>query len=69
MRKNPLHIIRTASVGFLFELHGGLGVGDGAVLLVPVVVLDQGWDPLRVHQDVDAKECSLKKLFFRTKEI
>ena len=56
---NSLHFIGASLEGFHFELHGGLGVGDGAVLLVPVVVLHQGWDPLRVHQDVAAKKRGL----------
>ena len=56
---NSLHLIGASLVGFHFELHGSLCVGDGAVLLVPVVVLHQGWDPLWVHQHVAAKERGL----------
>ena len=56
---NSLHFISASLVGFNFELHGSLCVGDGAVLLVPVVVLHQGWDPFRVHQHVTAKERGL----------
>ena len=56
---NSLHFISASLVGFHFELHGSLGVGDGAVLLVPVVVLHQGWDTVGVHQDVAAEEGGL----------
>ena len=53
---DSLHIVSTSPVSLLLELHGSLGVGYGAVLLVPVVVLHQGWDTVRVHQDVAAEE-------------
>ena len=53
---HSLHIVSTSPVRLLLELHGSLGVGYGAVLLVPVVVLHQGWDTVGVHQDVAAKE-------------
>merc|ERR1719367_1743161 len=51
-----LHIVSTSAICLLLELHGSLGVRDGAVLLVPVVVLHQGWDTVGVHQDVAAEE-------------
>ena len=56
---NSLHFISASLVGFHFELHGSLGVGDGAVLLVPVVVLHQGWDAVRVHQHIAPEERGL----------
>ena len=57
---NSLHFIGASLEGFHFELHGSLRVGDRAVLLVPVVVLHQGWDPFRVHQHVAAKKRGLR---------
>ena len=56
---NSLHFIGASLEGFHFELHGRLRVGDGAVLLVPVVVLHQGWDTVGVHQDVAPQEGGL----------
>ena len=56
---NILHIVGTATVGHDLELLGRLRVRDGAVLLVPVVVLHTRGDPVRVHQDVAAQEGGL----------
>ena len=53
------HVVCGTLVGLPLEVHGGFGVGDGAVLFVPVVVLDHGRDPVRVHEDVTAKEGGL----------
>ena len=53
---HSLHIVSTSAICLLLELHGSLGVRDGAVLLVPVVVLHQGRDTVGVHQDVAAEE-------------
>ena len=56
---NILHIVGTATVGHDLELLGRLRVRDGAVLLVPVVVLGGRWDPLRIHQDVNTQQSRL----------
>ena len=54
-----LHVVSTSPIRLLLELHGSLGVGDRAVLLVPVVVLHQGWDTVGVHQDIAPEEGGL----------
>ena len=55
------HVVGGSLVRLLFEVHGGLGVGDGTVLLVPVVVLDHWRNSIGVHQDVTAKKRCLEE--------
>ena len=56
-------LVRRPFVRFPLEVHRRLRVGDGTVLLVPVVVFDHGRDAVRVHEDITTKKRRLRTLF------
>jgi hypothetical protein len=49
-------LTRRSLVRLSLKVHGRLCVGNGAVLLVPVEVLDHGRDAVGVHEDITTKK-------------
>ena len=54
-----LHVVSGAAVSLFLELYWGFCVGNGAVLLIPVVIFHERRNPVGVHQHVTPQERGL----------
>ena len=55
-----LYFISGSSICLLLEMDGSLGVGDGTVLFVPIIIFHEWRNSVGVHQDVTTQERCLK---------
>ena len=55
------HVISWTFIGFLLEVHRGLGVWYGTILFIPIIILYHWWDPIWIHENVTAEKRGLIK--------